>query len=91
MWSEELKKMTIGHFGDFGVAVLKTAVKGKYSYAAGFDRNLYISEEAEKLIPKTEKDKRYFLFTMDKYRKPISFIKAYDFIEDLVEDSWVID
>lgn len=91
MWSEELKKMTTEHFGDFGATILKTVVKGKYSYAIGFDKNLYISDKAESIIPETEKDKRYFIFTMDSSRTPISFIKAYDFIEDLVEDGWAID
>ena len=91
MWSEELKKMTIEHFGDFGGTILKTVVKGKYSYAVGFDRNLYITEEAESLIPECEKDKRYLIFSMDDSRNPVSFIKAYDFIEDLVEDGWAID
>lgn len=91
MWSEELKKMTIKHFGDCGTTTLKTTVNGKYFYAVGFDRNLYISEEAEKLFPETEKEKRYFLFTMDDYSTSASFIKAYDFIENLVADGWVID
>ena len=91
MWSEELKKMTTEHFGDFGATILKTVVKGKYSYAIGFDKKLYISDKAESIIPETEKDKRYFIFTMDGSRNPISFIKAYDFIEDLVEDGWAID
>ena len=91
MWSEELKKMTIEHFGDFGETILKTVAKGKYSYAVGFDRNLYITDKAEFLIPENEKDKRHFIFTMDDSRNPISFIKAYDFIEDLVEDGWIID
>ena len=91
MWSEELKKMTIEHFGDFGETILKTVAKGKYSYAIGFDKNLYISDKAESIIPETEKDKRYFIFAMDSSRTPISFIKAYDFIEDLVEDGWAID
>ena len=91
MWSEELKKMTIEHFGDFGTTILKTVVNGKYSYAVGFDRNLYITDEAESLIPESEKDKRYFIFTMDDSRKPTVFIKAYDFIEDLVRDGWAID
>ena len=91
MWNEELQKMTSEHFGDFGATVLKTVVKGKYSYAIGFDRNLYITDKAESIIPENEKDERYFIFTMDDSRNPISFIKAYDFIEDLVEDSWIID
>lgn len=91
MWSEELKKMTIEHFGDFGETILKTTKKGKYSYAVGFDRNLFITDEAESLIPESEKDKRYFIFTMDDSRNPVSFIKAYDFIEDLVKDGWAID
>lgn len=91
MWSEELKKMTIKHFGETGMAMLKTVVKGKYAFAVGFDKNLYIPEEAESLIPGREKDKRYFIFTMDDSRNPESFIKAYDFIEDLVEDGWAID
>ena len=82
MWSEELKKMTIEHFGDFGGTILKTVVKGKYSYAVGF---------AESLIPECEKDKRYLIFSMDDSRNTVSFIKAYDFIEDLVEDGWAID
>ena len=46
MWSEELKKMTIEHFGDFGETILKTTKKGKYSYAVGFDKNLFITDEA---------------------------------------------
>lgn len=91
MWSEELKKMTIEHFGDFGEVILKTVVKGKYSYAVGFDGNLFITDKAKALIPESEKDKRYFIFTMDDSRNPVSFIKAYDFIEDLVEDGWSID
>lgn len=91
MWSEELKKMTIEYFGDLGSAVLKTIKKGRYSYAVGFDRNLYITDEAESLIPESEKDKRYFIFNMDDSKTPIAFIKAYDFIEDLVEDGWAID
>ena len=91
MWSEELKKMTIEHFGDFGETILKTAENGRYSYAVGFDRNLYITDKAESLIPESEKDKRYFIFTMDNSRNPVSFIKAYDFIEDLVEDGWAIN
>ena len=45
MWSEELEKMTIEHFGDFGETILKTVAKGKYSYAVGFDRNLYITDK----------------------------------------------
>ena len=32
-----------------------------------------------------------FIFTMDDSRKPVSFIKAYDFVEDLVKDGWAID
>ena len=91
MWSEELKKMTIEHFGDFGETILKTVVKGKYTFAVGFDSNLYITDKAEALIPESEKDKRYFIFTMDDSRNPVSFIKAYNFIEDLVEDGWAID
>ena len=91
MWSEELQKMTIEHFGDFGETILKTVAKGKYSYAVGFDRNLYITDKAEAIIPESEKDKRYFIFTMDDSRKPVSFIKAYDFVEDLVKDGWAID
>ena len=91
MWSEELKKMTIEHFGGFGETILKTVAKGKYSYAVGFDRNLYITDKAEALIPESETDKRYFIFTMDDSRKPVSFIKAYDFVEDLVKDGWAID
>ena len=91
MWSEELQKMTIEHFGDFGETILKTVENGRYSYAVGFDRNLFITDEAESLIPESEKDKRYFIFTMDDSRNPVSFIKAYDFIEDLVEDGWAID
>ena len=63
----------------------------EYSYAVGFDRNLYITDEAESLIPESENNKRYFLFTMDDSRNLISFIKAYDFIEDLIEDGWAID
>ena len=42
-------------------------------------------------MPEREKDKRYFIFTMDDSRNPVSFIKAYNFIEDLVEDGWAID
>lgn len=91
MWSEELQKMTIEHFGDFGETILKTVENGRYSYAVGFDRNIYITDEAESLIPESEKDKRYFIFAMDDSRNPVSFIKAYDFIEDLVEDGWAID
>ena len=91
MWSEELKKMTIEHFGDFGEVILKTVVKGKYSYAVGFDGNLFITDKAKALIPESEKDKRYFIFTMDDSRNPVSFIKAYDFVEDLVKDGWAID
>lgn len=91
MWSEELKKLTIEHFGDFGATILKTVVRGKYAYTVGFDRNLYITDKAESLIPESEKDKRYFIFTMDDSMNPISFIKAYDFIENLVEDGWAID
>ena len=91
MWSEELKKMTIEHFGEFCETILKTVAKGKYSYAVGFDSNLYITDKAEALIPESKKDKRYFIFTMDDSRKPVSFIKAYDFVEDLVKDGWAID
>ena len=91
MWSEELKKLTIEHFGDFGATILKTVVRGKYAYTVGFDRNLYITDKAESLIPESEKDKRYFIFSMDDSKKPASFIKAYDFIEDIVADGWAID
>ena len=91
MWSEELQKMTIEHFGEAGATMLKKVVKGKYAFALGFDRNLFITDKAEALIPDSEKDKRYFIFTMDDSRNPVSFIKAYDFIEDLVEDGWAID
>ena len=91
MWSEELQKMTIKHFGEAGATMLKAVVKGKYTFALGFDRNLYITDKAEALIPDSEKDKRYFIFDMDDSRKPTAFIKAYDFIEDLVRDGWAID
>lgn len=91
MWSEELKKMTIEHFGEAEATMLKAVVNGKYAFALGFDRNLFITDKAEVLIPESEKDKRYFIFTMDDSRKPVSFIKAYDFVEDLVKDGWAID
>ena len=91
MWSEELQKMTIEHFGEAEATMLKAVVNGKYAFALGFDRNLYITDKAEALIPESEKDKRYFIFTMDDSRKPVSFIKAYDFVEDLVKDGWAID
>ena len=91
MWSEELQKMTIEHFGEAEATMLKAVVNGKYAFALGFDRNLFITDKAEVLIPENEKDKRYFIFTMDDSRKPVSFIKAYDFVEDLVEDGWAID
>ncbi len=91
MWSEELQKMTIEHFGEAEATMLKAVVNGKYAFALGFDRNLFITDKAEVLIPENEKDKRYFIFTMDDSRKPVSFIKAYDFVEDLVKDGWAID
>ena len=91
MWSEELQKMTIEHFGEAEATMLKAVVNGKYAFALGFDRNLFITDKAEVLIPENEKDKRYFIFTMDDSRKPASFIKAYDFVEDLVKDGWAID
>lgn len=91
MWSEELKRMTIEHFADFCPVMLKTIVKGKYSYAIGFDRNVIIPDDALMLVPESEKEKRYFLFTVSDCRKPAAFIKAYDFIEDLVDDGWAID
>lgn len=91
MWSEELRRMTIEHFGDFGAAILKTVVNGKYSFSVGFDRNIYITDSAESLIPESEKDKRYFIFTMDDCSRPAAFLKAYDFIENLVDDGWAID
>ena len=91
MWSEELRRMTIEHFGDSGATILKTVVNGKYSFAVGFDRNIYIPDRAESLIPEGEKGKRYFIFTMDDYSRPAAFLKAYDFIEKLVEDGWAID
>lgn len=91
MWSEELRKMTIEHFADLGAVMLKTIVKGKYSYAIGFDRNIIIPDDALMLVPESEKEKRYILFTVSDCRKPAAFIKAYDFIEDLVDDGWAID
>ena len=90
MWSEELRKMTIEHFGDFGAAMLKSCSENN-QFAIGFDRNLYISDRALSLIPDTEKEKRYFIFAIDKYMQPVSFIKAYDLIEELVEDGWALD
>ena len=51
MWSEELQKMTIKHFGEAGATMLKAVVKGKYTFALGFDRNLFITDKAESLIP----------------------------------------
>ena len=90
MWSEELRKMTIEHFGDFGAAMLKSCSESN-QFAIGFDRNLYISDRALSLIPDTEKEKRYFIFTLDKYMRPVLFIKAYDLIEELVEDGWALD
>lgn len=91
MWSEELREMTVEHFGHFGATILKTDLKGEYSYAVGYDKNLHITDRAESIIPEKERGKRYFIFTMDDLKNPISFIKAYDFIEDLVEDGWAID
>ena len=43
MWSEELQKMTIKHFGEAGATMLKAIVKGKYTFALGFDRNLFMT------------------------------------------------
>lgn len=91
MWSDELRKMTVEHFGECGKTMLKTVENGRYRFAAGFDSNIFIPDRVEALIPESEKGKRYFLFSVDDGDSPESFLKAYEIIEDLVDDGWVID
>lgn len=83
-WSDELRRCTIEHFGDLGATGLKN-ING--SFAVGYDRNLFITDRAEKMIPEEEKNKRYILTDYDTGK----FVAAYDFIEDLVDDGWAID
>ena len=74
-WSDELRRCTIEHFGDLGATGLKN-ING--SFAIGYDRNLFITDKAEKAIPDGEKNKRYILTDHDG-----RFISSYDSLEDL--------
>ena len=82
-WSDELRRCKIEHFGDLGATCLKN-ING--SFAVGYDRNLFITDGAEKVIPEEEKDKRYIITDYDG-----NFISSYDFAEDIVDDGWAID
>ena len=83
-WSEELRRYTIENFGDLEATCLKN-ING--SFAIGYDRNLFITAQAEKSIPDKDKDKRYILTDYDIG----NFIAAYDLLEDLVDNGWAID
>ena len=83
-WSDELKAYTIEHFGDLGSTCMKSINGG---FAIAYDRNLFITDRALKVIPKEAEDKRYILTDYDTGE----FVAAYDFLEDLVDDGWAID
>ena len=92
-WSEELRECTLAFFGAYGGTPMKNIRPG--TYAAGFDRALYIPDEAEKLIPEGQEGKQFVLFS---YRREhggkisaISFLEGYDSIEEMIGNGWVID
>ena len=71
-------------------------------YTIGYDRSLYIDDEAERLIPDTEKSKDIVLFKYERKSKDwlsgksipvegIEYYKSFNDIDEMLDDDWVAD
>ena len=71
-------------------------------YTIGYDRSLYIDDEAERLIPDAEKSKDIVLFKYERKSKDwlsgksipvegIEYYKSFNDIDEMLDDDWVAD
>ena len=92
-WSRDLQEYTREHFADFGASILKSD-KGLEG-AVGYERTLYIDDEAKALIPPGISDS-IVLFSFTGRTgflsfKGRAFLTSYESIDAMIDDGWVID
>ena len=99
-YSQELQDWTRKNFASIGYTFMKS-VSHKF-YTIGYDRSLYIDDEAERLIPDTEKSKDIVLFKYERKSKDwlsgksipvegIEYYKSFNDIDEMLDDDWVAD
>ncbi len=93
-WSEGLIKATKEHFYRMGFGLVKH-IDGKDSLYA-LDTDMFGLGKLKEITPEAEQDKQVFLYSFKDYnmfKGPTEpkFEKAYESIDDMIDDGWAVD
>lgn len=99
-YSKDLQDWTRKNFASIGYTFMKSATYNFYTI--GYDRSLYIDDEAEKLIPDGEKCKDIVFFKYERKSSDwlsgksipvegIEYYKSFSDIDEMLDDDWGAD